>query len=149
MEIHFEIDKADIYKEVAMTTSYTGAKMDEDANAYERIFTTDEDQQQLERFWQEAESEMCNELIRLIAREEMNGGRLEVSLNVSSAFDKALEPSMGKSLRSYFIQSISAKWFVFTNKKEAGAYAAAATMHLDDVKRKAMYKRQPMRPRYD
>ncbi len=56
---------------------------------------------------------------------------------------------MGKSLRSYFIQSISAKWFVFTNKKEAGDYAAAATMHLDDVKRKAMYKRQPMRPRYD
>lgn len=132
-----------------MTTSYTGAKMDEDANAYERIFTTDEDQQQLERFWQEAEAEMCNELIRLIGHEETAGGKLEVSLKVSSAFDKALEPSMGKSLRSYLIQSISAKWFVFTNKKEAGEYAAAAAGHLADVKRKAMYKRQPTRPRYD
>ena len=43
INITLTINKADVYKEVAQTTSYTGAKMDSDGNAYDRIFTTDED----------------------------------------------------------------------------------------------------------
>ena len=36
------VKKEDVYNEVAKTTSYTGAKMDDDA-AYDRIFTTEDD----------------------------------------------------------------------------------------------------------
>ena len=37
------IDKAKVYEEVAQTTAYTGAKMDGDEKAYERISTIDGD----------------------------------------------------------------------------------------------------------
>ena len=54
--ITLTVNKAYVYDEVAKTTAYTGAKMKDDADAYDRIFTTDEDRMMLERFWVEA----CN-----------------------------------------------------------------------------------------
>ena len=51
-----------MFKEVAQTTSYTGAKMDDDANAYERITTVDEDKSELQRFWDESRAEVAQAL---------------------------------------------------------------------------------------
>ena len=41
-DIVLTVNKESVYEEVAQTTSYTGAKMDDEL-AYNRIFTTDED----------------------------------------------------------------------------------------------------------
>ncbi len=132
-----------------MTTTYTGAKMDEDGNALERISTVDEDRAQLDRFWEECRADLCQELIGLVSFEGMVDDRFELRLDVSKSFDEALLPSMKLSLFSYFVQGIAAKWYVYTNKKEAGEYADKATTLLDDIHRKAVYKKRPMRPTYD
>lgn len=71
MEVTFSIYKEEVYKEVAQTSSYTGAKMDDDANAYERIFTTDEDQSQLERFWNESCVTFCEIMKRYLMNDEV------------------------------------------------------------------------------
>ncbi len=136
-------------QEVAVTTTYTGAKMDEDGNALERISTVDEDRAQLDRFWEECRADLCQELIGLVSFEGMVDDRFELRLDVSKSFDEALLPSMKLSLFSYFVQGIAAKWYVYTNKKEAGEYADKATTLLDDIHRKAVYKKRPMRPTYD
>ena len=70
-------------------------------------------------------------------------------LEVSKSFDEALLPSMKLSLMSYFVQGIAAKWYVYTNKSEAGEYADKARLLLDDIHRKAVYKKKPTRPTYD
>jgi hypothetical protein len=49
IDIILTVNKEKVYEEVAKTTSYTGAKMDDEL-AYDRIFTTDEDKSMLERF---------------------------------------------------------------------------------------------------
>lgn len=148
MEIDFTINKREIYDRVAQTTSYTGAKMTDDNDALDRISTVDEDTSELERFWQETDAEMGNELVRLIAHEQCDGDKLIIKLNVSESFDMALKPSMDKSLKSYFVQSIAGKWFVYTNKKEAGQYAASARSMLQDFHAKAVHKAQPTIPNY-
>lgn len=56
---------------------------------------------------------------------------------------------MNVSLRSFFVHNIAAKWYVYTNKGEAGDYADKASTLLDDIHRKAMYKKKPTRPVYD
>ena len=48
-DIALTVNKESVYEEVAQTTSYTGAKMNDEL-AYNRIFTTDEDKSMLERF---------------------------------------------------------------------------------------------------
>ncbi len=159
-------------QEVAVTTAYTGSKMDDDENAMHRISTVDEDESHLERFWEESRADICQELIGLVTFEGMVSKSIKLSdpipmgtaaiappivitphyelrLDVSKSFDEALLPSMKLSLFSYFVQSIAAKWYVYTNKKEAGDYADKASTLLDDIHRKAVYKKKPTRPTYD
>lgn len=161
-------------QEVAVTTAYTGGKMDDDENALHRISTVDEDETHLERFWEESRADICQELIGLVTFEGMVSSSIvkpsdpipvetaaivppvnlvkshyELRLDVSKSFDEALLPSMKLSLFSYFVQSIVAKWYVYTNKKEAGDYADKASTLLDDIHRKAVYKKKPTRPTYD
>ena len=138
MNIILSISKSAVFKEVGQTTSYTGAKMEADANAFERISTVDEDQPELGRFWDESRAEVAQAFIRMLVSEGMaeDGDTYQLVLNVSVAFDTALHPGMELGLFSYFVQSITAKWYVYTNKKEAGDFATVGKSILDDVKEK-------------
>lgn len=186
MEITLSISKEDVMKEIAVTTAYTGGKMDNDENALHRISTVDEDENHLERFWEESRADICQELIGLVTFEGMvndttiivpvdpvrpigqTGSAVastaassavlppisisqhyELRLDVSKSFEEALLPSMRLSLRSFFVHNIVAKWYIYTNKGEAGDYADKATTLLDDIHRKAVYKKKPTRPTYD
>ena len=188
MEITLSISKEDVMQEVAVTTAYTGGKMDNDDKALHRISTVDEDENHLERFWEESRADICQELIGLVSFEGMVKDSIikpvdpidpidpiipsgpviqsastaavlpptiittqhyELRLDVSKSFDEALLPSMKLSLRSFFVHNIVAKWYIYTNKGEAGDYADKATTLPDDLHRKAVYKKKPTRPTYD
>lgn len=142
-------------REVAVTTAYTGGKMDDDTNALNRISTVDEDEKHLESFWEESRADICQELIGLVSFEGMKRDnitgkeRYELTLDVSKSFDEALLPSMRISLFNYFVQNITARWYVYTNKQEAGNYSDKAASTLDDIHQKAVYKKKPVRPTYD
>lgn len=140
------INKEEVYEEVAQTTSYTGAKMENDEKAYDRIFTTEGDRSQLERFWNESCVAVCETLKEFVQVERNEKDRFEVELALSTSFDKALEPAMKKEMFSFFVTNIVCKWYVFTNKKEAADFSATAIGMLDGVKRKAYYRKKPTRP---
>ena len=148
MEITLNINKEEVYEEVAQTTSYTGAKM-ADVNAYERIFTTDEDKTMLERFWRECKNTICNSLKKVLISETETDGEYSLTLGLSSAFDDSLTESMERSLFSFFVMNITAKWYTFTNKDEATGYATEAATYVEDIMRKAFFKKRPTRPTYD
>ncbi len=57
--------------------------------------------------------------------------------------------AMQEEMRSFFVMNITAKWYVFTNKGEAGQYSLDAAAHMEGLRRKACYKRRPVRPTYD
>ena len=166
MKITLLISKDDVMREVAVTTAYTAGKMVGDEKALDRISTVDEDENHLCRFWDESRADLCQELIGLVASEGMivsseqsddsanvdttvTPSLYEVKLDVSDSFDEALLPSMKLSLFSFFVHSIAAKWYIYTNKDEAGAYADKASTILDDLHRKAVWKKRPVRPVYE
>lgn len=151
MKITLSTNKSDVMQEVAVTTAYTGGKMsDNDENALHRISTVDEDENHLERFWEESRADICQELIGLVNFEGMSGpDEYKLMLEVSKSFNEALLPSMNLNLRSFFVHNIVGKWYVYTNKTEAGDYADNAATLLDDIHRKAVYKKKPTRPTYD
>ena len=150
MNVTISFRQSEVFTEVARTTEYSGAKMS-GGEAYERIATIDEDRGLLQRFWDETRAEVARELIRLLSTEGMDadGDTYTLQLEVSPAFDNALLPSMQLGLFSYFVQSIVAKWYVFTNKEESGAFANAGKKILDDVREKVFFKKSPTRPIYD
>lgn len=151
MEITLSVKKSDVMNEVAQTTSYTGAKMEGDEKAFDRISTVDEDQQELQRFWNESRAEVAQTFVRMLVSEGMaqDDDTYNLVLNVSVSFDNALLPSMQLGLFSYFVQSISAKWYVYTNKGEASTYSEVGKSILEEVKIKALFKKLPTRPTYN
>lgn len=140
-------DKAKVYEEVAKTTSYTGAKMGEEG-AYDRIFTTDEDGDMLDRFWDESRNAVEGNLRRFITSATEDGGIYTVSLSLPSSFNTALTDGMNKSLFSFLVAGIISRWYTIANKDEAEGYATAATAHMDDILSKAYFRQQPTRPEY-
>lgn len=152
VDITLTVDKEEVYEEVSRTTSYTGAKLEDtgDAGAYERIFTVDEDKIVLNRFWEECKNMVCNSLKKvLVSEEETEEGAYVLTLGLSSAFDESLTESMQRSLFSFFVMNITAKWYTFANKSEATGYATEAATYIEDIMRKAFYKKRPTRPTYD
>jgi hypothetical protein len=148
IDITLTVNKEKVYEEVAQTTSYTGAKMD-DEHAYERIFTTDEDKSMLERFWNESKNTVCNSLKKILLSEIEASEEYRLSLGLSNSFDEALTESMNRSLFSFFVMNITAKWYTFTNKEEATGYATEAATYIEDIMRKAFFKKKPTRPTYE
>lgn len=148
IDITLTVNKENVYEEVAQTTSYTGAKMD-DEHAYGRIFTTDEDKSMLERFWNECKNTVCNSLKKILVHEVEEAGEYRLSLGLSNSFDENLTESMQRSLFSFFVMNITSKWYTFTNKQEATGYATEAATYMEDIMRKAFFKKRPTRPTYN
>ena len=152
-EITLTINKAHVYDEVAKVTSYAGKKMTGEEGAYERIFTTDEDRQVLERFWIEAcnaATEQFKQFIESVSSQPESRDidltrDYVVVLSLSSAFDVALADGMQSSLFSYFVSYIAGRWFKFTNKAEAESYGADALGMMGDVVRKLWHRKKPTR----
>lgn len=142
------INKEDVYNEVAKTTNYVASKMD-DPTAYERISTTDENREILDRFWMESKNMVSNSLKKVFAAENESDSLYILILNVSEAFDEKQVDSMQRSLFSFFVMNITAKWFNITNKSEAMGYAAEAATYIEEIMRKAYFKKRPTRPTYN
>lgn len=147
MQIQLTVDRQSVWDEVAKTTNYTGAKMEGgDDTTFDRVATTDEDQQMLERFWMEACNVASDQLKPFITSVSgISGTRFTVVLEMSSAFDAGLTESINTSLTSYFVAAIVAKWYGFTCKGEAEQYATMATAQINDVMKKIYFKKRPKR----
>lgn len=152
-DIILTVNKANVYDEVAKTTSYTGVKMQGDDGAYDRIFTTDDDRLMLERFWVEACNAATEEfkpfIMSVSDQTDSHGINIEnnyiVGLELSSAFDETLKGSIETSLFSFFVAAIVSKWYKFTNKGEQESYAADAVGMMQDVMSKIYFRKKPKR----
>lgn len=147
--ITLTIRRSDVYTEVDKTTDYTGAKMNEsEEGARDRIVATEDDLKTLSRFWEET-CATANERLKemFVSGSLPTAEDYSATLQVSVAFDKGLTPSVEASLRSFFIVSITGKWYVFANKGEAKDYFAEAGALIEDVRRKLYSRKGPISPR--
>ncbi|MBQ3813661.1 MAG: hypothetical protein II841_08855 [Bacteroidales bacterium] len=147
----FTVQKAEVYNEVAKTTSYTGIKMSGDD--YERIFTTDEDRMMLERFFNEAANNLTDLfkpfIVTVSDTSPLHCIDLErnyvVNLELSSSYDTNLNGSIQSSMFSFFTNFIVGSWYKFTNKGEAEGYLGTAASLLLDIKSKLYFRKKPRR----
>lgn len=146
ISIELEISKASVFEEVSKTTAYSGAKMSGDEESYDRIATTAQNQDVLERFWREGVAIAAERLKNFIGFMVEESGTLDLKLSVSSGYDDNLTPSLQPSLESFLVLYIVGKWFKFTNKQEADGTLREADTMMDDVVKKLYYRVPPTRP---
>lgn len=155
MKVNIKIQKSLVYDEVAETTSYIGAKGGE--GAYEQVFTTDEDQLLLERYWVEACSAATDSLrpwLSSVSTQEPAHQRdlsndYIVELEMPSNWDANLKDSIKGSLFSYFVNVITGKWLTIADADKAEGYVTMATGMMQDVELKLYHRKRPSRPIYN
>ena len=153
--VTLSISKKVVYNEIEKTTSYAGQKMaGEDATAYQRMRTVDDDSTQLDRFWDESKAEFCKQMKGYLVREN-NGideatGVTEIGfvLELSDSYDTVLKETMQQDLVSFFVLNIIAKWFTLANKTDAAGYKEAANNMLIGIHKNALHRKRPTRPTY-
>ena len=155
-DITLTIDKSQVWNEVAKATAYTGAKMvsGEDPGAYDRISTTDQDREMMERFWVEACQLMTQQLkehVKTVATQEIHHGvDLEsdyaVTLRVADSYPTALNDAVLGNLTSFVIATVLSKWFRLANKGETEAYATEASAYLLAAVDLLFNRKRPTRP---
>ena len=151
--VSLTINKAYVYDAVAETTAYTGLKMPEDPEAYNRIFTTDEDRSILEHFWAEAAGIATTQLKPFlisvndqpVSHSVDLSNDYEVQLKLSSGFDLGLVDSIQTALFNFFVSHIVSKWYIFTDKPEAESYALDAQSKIKDAMSKIYHRMRPVR----
>lgn len=126
------ISKASVFNEVAKITAYIGAKsISEKENAYDAVFTTDEDRYMIEDFWQEAVSLLTLSLSRYIekATEHIPGNNVdfitenfEVTFNVTDRFEESNVPVIKTQIFYYFVYMIVGKWLEFSDYERSQIY---------------------------
>lgn len=147
VRIELQVDKSAVYDEVAKTTSWLGAKLtDADEGAYERIYTKDEDQEMLERFWSEACTAATGAFKHYLVEVGWSDGKYCVALDVASGFDSALKDTINAELFSFFVMLITGKWCKLAAKGEAESYAASAVATMEDMLRNIYWRKRPERP---
>ncbi len=153
--ITIQIDKGDVYEEVAKATDYTGAKLiDGDATARDRILATDSDLSDLGRFWDESvlvTNERLKEMLvsgttKTVADGDEEKTVYEAVLEVSKSFDKGLTDNVQSALRNFFIASIIGQWFKLANKGEADDYFRQAGEWINGAERLLYSRKKPTRP---
>lgn len=144
-ELSITITRLDVYTEVMKATEYTGAKWVDDAGAYDRIRTTDQDAQLLDRFFDDAASDLM-ELTKLFSPSyTLDATGLTVTLTMPSNYDESLNDGVRKAARSLFVNSILSAWCLFANKQEAASYSALAQGFMTDMRNKLYFRKKPTR----
>lgn len=149
--IVLSVTKADVYKEVAKTCSYTGAKRitpsteEGQPSVYERIFTTDADAEMLDRYWAEGCNEMTSMFKPFIGVCDGDDISYTVSLMMGNSFSTSLTSTVNSNLFSYLVYSICAKWFLMTSPEDVQKYELLAEEAKNKVREDLYFKKKPVR----
>lgn len=140
--VSFTISKAKVYNEVSKTTSYGGKKKQDDGSAYERIRTTTEDEELLERFWQEA-CGMVTSIVKPFLGSVNDDADFTLTLGLPARYDTNLNPMLKDTAFSFMVNMIIAKWYGIANKDEAQKYTDMASALADKIKSVIFYRMKP------
>ena len=123
---------------VASLTAYIGAKTTaepEDARpTYERIATIEEDEPQLEDFFNDCRSVITKNFIEKLTAEENLADEYTIDLRVHETFNNAILPALSEELLSFFVNGIVARWLTITNPDNADYYFDQSLKKIDDIK---------------
>lgn len=148
MRITYLIYKKDVLNGVKRLTSYGGSRKQGADGAYERMSATDSDEDMLEQLWRAACSAATEHLMHYARSIEINvegNPYYEVVAEMPSLYDINLNDSIKDSIKNFFINFITSKWYKITSPDDEAKYAAEALGYMQDVERKIYHRKRPRR----
>lgn len=155
MDVTLSITKSAVMNEVAKQTSYIGMKITtaNGSNAYDQVFTTNDDYAMLERYWREAVDAVTGNLhkfIKTVSDMPENQSAdpeevFELVLSMPARYDDNQTGTVNTALFSYFTHLITSKWLAVAHKEDAEYYERIATEKMREILFKIYYKKPAQR----
>lgn len=155
MDVTLSVAKSAVMNEVAKQTSYIGMKITtaDGSNAYDQVFTTNDDYAMLETYWREAVDAVTGNLRKFIKTvstippgqsvdtEEV----FTIVLSMPTRYDTNQTGTVQTALFSYFTHLITSKWLAVAYKADAEYYERIATEKMKEILFKIYYKKPAVR----
>ena len=155
MDVTLSVTKSAVMNEVAKQTSYIGMKITtaDGSNAYDQVFTTNDDYAMLERYWRETVDAVTGNLRKFIktvsampeAQSVDETEVFEVVLSMPARYDDNQTGTVNTALFSYFTHLITSKWLAVAYRDDAEYYEKIATEKMREILFKIYYKKPVIR----
>lgn len=154
------IDKDSIFEQIAKKTSYIGSKM-KDEDAYDNIFTTDEDQEFFEEHFDLAHAE-CVEMLYPYTKKDIteneevqDGENMEdsempsVSYDIVLAVPKEMSQTtislVERQINEYIVSRLIAEWMMVCNIDSHSYWLERYTSIRKQINRTLLSRMKPLR----
>ena len=117
MELTINILKAEVMAEVNKTSAYIGAKTitQDGGNLYYNISTIKEDAEMLERYWNEACSNVAAVAKEYVTAAVTTDTDWTLTLEMPAKYNKAFDGVLKQQVFSYIVRMILYKWLLMCN----------------------------------
>lgn len=144
-DISIQIDKTEVYEDVAKVTAYIGGK-NVDANGksfFDQVFVTEADNEMIDGFWAEATSNASTALHHSLKSFSLNDDAV-ITLQLPGNFKKSILNALSQNIKDYIENSIIAAWCAVV-KKDEESYATKATALLQQISAMQYLRQRPKR----
>ena len=144
MRVTFCVNKSKVLDDVGRMTAYIGQRKVGDVGAFERISTTDSDNDMLEQFWLAACS-AATDILKHAVIDSKTSPDYKIVCEVSSLYDFDLTDSINDSLHNFFVTLMASKWCGITSPDDVKRLAEEAAGYAIDVNNKFYHRKMPQR----
>lgn len=144
-----KIDKDSIFEQIAKKTSYIGSKM-KDEDAYDNIFTTDEDKEFFEEHFELAHAE-CVEMLfpyamkEITDSEETQNDGYSIVITVSKEMSQTTVSLVERQINEYIVSRLIAEWMMVCNIDSHSYWLERYTSIRKQINRTLLSRMKPLR----
>lgn len=147
-----KIDKDSIFEQIAKKTSYIGSKM-KDEDAYDNIFTTDEDKEFFEEHFELAHAE-CVEMLFPYAKKEITENiedtetpsvSYDIVLTVPQEMSQTTVSLVERQINEYIVSKLIAEWMMVCNIDSHSYWLERYTSIRKQINRTLLSRMKPLR----
>lgn len=142
IKIEIIVEKSAVFDIVALNSAYGDASA---SDKTDRIITLQSDDGLLSGFWRERCGMVTEKLRGFITASTLSADRMNLTLELSSAYDEALTDSMKEDLFKSITSGVTAAWFRFTLRDRAEEWERQSAELLDRAFSKLCHRKKPLR----
>ncbi|MCH5234901.1 MAG: hypothetical protein J1E16_06375 [Muribaculaceae bacterium] len=144
-KIEIKINKTEILEKVSLSSAYLGYKAENAETLYDRISTIEADKPLLGEFWTEMCGIMTEKFREFIVNVEKEETGMNLTLELSNAYDDALTPSVKDNLVAAIVTGICGRWFRFTFPEKSEEWLNESGELIGSAMKKLCYRKKPVR----
>lgn len=143
-QITVTISKESVFNDAQRRTAYLGTKADDEA-AYHRAALTDADHDELDAYWNLAESLLSASFGKWLCSHKSDGDSSTFTLKVADAIGANAQAEIESCAHAFMVDTILGKWCVVIAPDKVEFYNNESASHITNIQTALLNRQRPTR----